>query len=451
MGRVWHLSTARGVHALGLVYIENLPLCILPNAENCRNMFLAASPYFQHRFNPSPKLLAAFSPAVLSVSTLTGLSSMVLLTHLQSNAHYPRRVILSLILNIVAFVLLALSTVLFKDTSPVSYFVFLMLMVFVTSLATALTQNGLFAYVSGFGIGEYVQGIMTGQAVAGVLPCVAQILSVVSVPTPTSDESTEEMGPVPKESGKSAFAYFLTSTVVSVLALVAFAVLLQRRPYSSPIEGAASAKSLIQRSPGNEGDLEEEDDDGEDASGDTYTKQTSVSIFTLLRKLRFLAAAVFLTFGITMFSPVFTQLINSTHPSPLPRALQPAIFIPLAFLFFNTGDLLGRLLTVIPSIASLTRYPRLIFFSSVARAIWIPLYLLCNIHDRGAIVGTDFFYLVIVQFAFGLTNGLLGSLCMMGAGDWVGEGEREATGGFMGLSLVAGLSVGSLASFGIVS
>lgn len=38
---------------------------------------------------------------------------------------------------------------------------------------------------------------------------------------------------------------------------------------------------------------------------------------------------------------------------------------------------------------------------------------------------------------------------MMGAGEaaGVGEAEREAVGGFMGLCLVAGLTVGSLASF----
>lgn len=46
-------------------------------------------------------------------------------------------------------------------------------MVFFASLATGLCQNGVFAYVAGFGRGEYTQSIMTGQAIAGVLPCIA--------------------------------------------------------------------------------------------------------------------------------------------------------------------------------------------------------------------------------------------------------------------------------------
>jgi equilibrative nucleoside transporter 1/2/3 len=83
----------------------------------------------------------------------------------------------------------------------------------------------------------------------------------------------------------------------------------------------------------------------------------------------------------------------------------------------------------------------------MARLIFIPLYFLCNVGGRGAVVSSDVFYLFVVQGLFGLTNGYLGSECMMGAGGWVKEEEREAAGGFMGLCLVAGLTVGSLLSF----
>ena len=62
-------------------------------------------------------------------------------------------------------------------------------------------------------------------------------------------------------------------------------------------------------------------------------------------------------------------------------------------------------------------------------------------------MASDTFYLVVVQFLSGLSNGFLGSTSMMGAGAWVEVEEREAAGGFMGLMLVGGLTVGSLASF----
>ena len=64
-------------------------------------------------------------------------------------------------------------------------------------------------------------------------------------------------------------------------------------------------------------------------------------------------------------------------------------------------------------------------------------------------VSSDLFYLLVVQLLYGLTNGWLGSSCMMASGDWVDDGEREAAGGFMGLCLVIGLTTGSILSFSV--
>jgi equilibrative nucleoside transporter 1/2/3 len=76
---------------------------------------------------------------------------------------------------------------------------------------------------------------------------------------------------------------------------------------------------------------------------------------------------------------------------------------------------------------------------------------LCNIGGRGAKINSDFFYLFIVQLLFGLTNGYLGSSCMMGFVEWVESDELEAAGGFMSLALVGGLAAGSFLSFAVAS
>lgn len=354
------------------------------------NMFLAAGPYFQHRFESNEPILRNFQSAELSVSTITNLGSMFVLTKLQTRASYPKRVMASLIINIAIFTLLAMSTRLFLGVSASVYFAFLILVVFGTSLATALCQNGVFAYVSGFGREEYTQGIMAGQGVAGVLPCIAQIASVLSVPEMIVN------GGVPQKATTSAFAYFLTATVISTIALLAFALLLSRH------ESRQRHKSVM---------------DGDDEN--IEAQRESIPLYTLLRKLFWLAGAIFLTFAITMFYPVFTQQIESVRPIP-PRLFQPASFIPLAFLFWNVGDLLGRLAPVIPAL-SLASRPRILFMLSLARIVFIPMYLLCNIHGRGARFSSDTFYLVVVQFLFGLSNGYIGSSCMMGFVEWVGD------------------------------
>ena len=433
MAGIFHIPASRHLHAMGLVihaFHLGPPLCpdlldsrplLLISPFHSRNMFLAAAPYFQSRFSSSPWILTHFQSGIISVSAVTNLGSMLLLTKLQKNASYPKRIIASLILNIICFTCLALSTILFRHVSANGYFAFLMVMVFTASLATGLCQNGIFAFVTGFGVREYTQAIMTGQAIAGVLPCIVQIVSVLSV---ANQDGKEGAG---QESPKSAFAYFLTATAVSALALVAFMYLARHR------RGNSVAKRTV------EGVDEAEEEE--------YTERKVVGMLTLFKKLRWLALGVFLCFAVTMVFPVFTQEILSVRsPETSPRLFQPASFIPFAFLLWNAGDLVGRLAPLLPRL-SLVHYPRTVFLISILRIVFVPLYLLCNIRGRGAVIASDFFYLFIVQFLFGITNGYIGSTCMIGASEWVEAEEREAAGGFMGLMLVGGLTFGSLMSF----
>jgi len=395
------------------------------------NMFLAAGPYFQHRFRTDHWIFDHFQAAEISMSTVTNLGAMLVLTRLQANASYPKRIISSLLINTIIFALLALFTEVFLGISARGYFAFLLAMIFSASLAAGLCQNGIFAYVSGYGEPRYLQAIMTGQAIAGVLPCIAQIVSVLSVqssddrppPGPPQDKVTPPQGPPPVHPS-SAFAYFLTATVISVVTIVAFFYLMARNHQPEKLQ-----------------------DNTRPESADEPEERKEVPLRVLLGKLFWLASAVFVNFAITMVFPVFTQNIVSVRPhdqqSPI---LQPPSFIPLAFLLWNTGDLIGRMITAVPSL-TLTHRPRIVFVLAVARLAFVGLYYLCNIRDRGAIVSSDLFYLIVVQLLFGLTNGYVGSTCMIGAGEWVEPAEREVAGGFMGLCLVGGLTVGSLASF----
>lgn len=396
------------------------------------NMLLAAGPYFQRRFESNPWILNNFQAAELSVSSITNLVAMVVLSKRQANASYSQRIVIALATNIFAFTLLAISTTTWLDVSANTYFAFIIMIVFTTSLATSFCQNGVFAFVSGFGQGRYTQGIMTGQGVAGVLPCIAQIVSVLSVrrgPPPPDHHKGHpaEASRPPLVPGKAAFAYFLTATAISVLTLVAFLYLVRKQQVAK----AKRAQEDLLRST-----------DSLDAQ-----ERKSVPLTVLFKKLRWLAIGVFITFAITMFFPVFTQRILSVRdPATSSRLFNAPSFIPLAFLFWNTGDLLGRLIPAVPQL-SLTSRPKIVFVLAVSRVIFIPLYQLCNIRGNGAVINSDAFYLVAVQLLFGMSNGYVGSICMMGAGEWVDPEEREAAGGFMGLCLVAGLAVGSLASF----
>ncbi|KAH9208583.1 nucleoside transporter-domain-containing protein [Leptodontidium sp. 2 PMI_412] len=390
------------------------------------NMFLAAAPYFQTRFADNHNILEHFQSAITSVACVTNLVSMLVLGQMQAKASYPKRILCALVLNFIVFTLLSISVTYFRSISATGYFVFTLIMVFSTSVATGLCQNGAFAFASSFGRPEYIQAIMTGQAVAGVLPSVAQILSVLAVPAPDHwDNAEEEANTMNQENTTSATVYFSTATVISFLTLFAVVPLIRKHNRILESQMMTSITSI---------------EEAEQA------KRKVVSMWTLYKKLHWLAASVFLCFAVTMFFPVFTQKIVSTMPQDhAPRLFQPSAFIPLGFLVWNLGDLTGRLITLGP--LNMRHRPVVLFIVSILRGGFLPMYLLCNILGKGAIINSDAFYLFIVQFLFGATNGWLGSCCMMGAGEYVDDGEREAAGGFMAINLVAGLTTGSLLSF----
>ena len=162
---------------------------------------------------------------------------------------------------------------------------------------------------------------------------------------------------------------------------------------------------------------------------------------TLWRKLSWPASANFLCLCISSVSPVFiTRILSVVPESHAPILLRPEAFIPLAIVLWNIGDLLGSMLASFSE--GLTRRPHLLLFLSLSRLGFIPLYLICNIDGRGSIAG-DWFYLIVVQFMFGLTHGWLSGVSMMGVPNWVEVEERESAGAFMGMSLVTGLVAGS--------
>ncbi|PYH40768.1 nucleoside transmembrane transporter FUN26 [Aspergillus saccharolyticus JOP 1030-1] len=387
-------------------------------------MFLAAAPYFYHRFQTDDWTATHFQPSILTVSTVTNLGSSFILAKLQNGASYPKRTVVSLLMNIVVFTFLAFSTIFMKDVSVANYFIFLLFMVFGASLATGVNQNGVYAYVAGFGREEYTQAIMSGQGVAGVLPCIVQILSVLFVASDQGDNENDQVNAASPQSSKSAFAYFMTATAVSSLALLAFTSLVKRRS-NLPCSSDNTATSI--------GSNED----------DTSKPAKTIGLWTLFQRLRFTALAMILCFTVTMVFPVFTAQIESVNHGH--RLFEAPVFIPLAFFFWNAGDLIGRMLVLWPAL-SLVHRPWALFVFAIARAAFIPLYQLCNIRGRGAVVQSDLFYLVVVQLLFGVTNGYLGSNCMMGAGQ-VATDEREPAGAFMGLMLVTGLMLGSLLSF----
>ncbi|KAK6358418.1 hypothetical protein TWF730_007752 [Orbilia blumenaviensis] len=400
------------------------------------NCFLAAAAYFQMRFKDNKAILDTFQSSIMTVSTGATLLTTLFLSRLQKGAHYPRRIKIALIINSVVFILFALSTVWFTNISAGLYLSFTLLMVLGTAVSAGFFQNGLFAYVGSFDP-IYTQGVMAGQGVAGVLPSIAQMVAVLAIPPRKDTENQEGGDDSTSASSKSAFVYFLTATVVSALALGLFFILVARH------------KERFHRS-NHQTTATVEDNDQQLETNLNEPKET-LSLLDLVKRLPLPAYTIFFTFALTMVFPVFTQATLSVNYPPAESSSssssvlsRPEVFIPFSFLVWNSGDLLGRIASGFPTLACTN--PTILAIASTARVVYLPLYLMGNIKGRGAKVKSDFFY-ELVQFTFGLSNGYVGSNTMMVGPQLVVEEESAAAGGFMGLCLVAGLAVGSLASF----
>jgi equilibrative nucleoside transporter 1/2/3 len=100
------------------------------------------------------------------------LAATIVLTKSKAEAFYEGRLRTSLLAYIVVAGLLTIPT-----TGPLRidaeiYFPCLLLLVFITAIANALSQNETFAFAAGFRRTEYAPTIMTGEALAGLLPSV---------------------------------------------------------------------------------------------------------------------------------------------------------------------------------------------------------------------------------------------------------------------------------------
>lgn len=134
--------------------------------------------------------------------------------------------------------------------------------------------------------------------------------------------------------------------------------------------------------------------------------------------------------------------------------LHPMLFSAIHFLLLNIGDLLGRSIPSNPSWL-ISNGPRLLTLS-ISRVVFIPLFLLCKISPTSTpLFNSDFIFFSLVLL-LGTTNGYLGSCAMIVApslklnerlGGRVKDVDTAAT--IASFSLVAGLAVGSFASFGV--
>ena len=339
---------------------------------------------------------------------------------------------------------------LLPSLTPTLALVVLLLITLTLGASTAYLQSAVIALAALWGSGEMIS-VMSGQG--GIAVLVSGVQLALAIVTAMGAKSQGKAGDSDDGGGTGAEpAADEPSMAVGVClwglcALAAVGCLyasrfLQRHEQYAGVMRAKTA-SLP---PAGAYDI------GVGASNDGKTSR----VFRKNAKVEFAVAWVFIV-TLSVFPPITTAITSAHHP--VPRLLQPGVFIPLHFLLFNVGDYLGRTYGPAIPVLFITSQPRILLLS-LARTLFIPVFLACNITtatttaaDRAPLIHSDVAYFTILML-FGMTNGWISSLCMITASSpalnpGVEESEKDVAGTMAGFCLVAGLAGGSVASFGV--
>ncbi|XP_075926540.1 equilibrative nucleoside transporter 1-like [Petromyzon marinus] len=379
-----------------------------------------------------------------SVLTLCSMLPMLLFTCLNSVLHrrIPERVRMlgSLVVILVFFVLTtALVHVHVLSHQPSTFFAIIMVTAFLINSFVAVLQGSIFGLVGLLPL-NYAVPVMSGQGMAGTFAAMAMIFSLLQ----QNDHS------------HSAFGYFITACVTVFITIIAYLVMpklnFAKFYFSKRGRGHEAEEPGVREYIVAEGNKRPDGEGPEfelDAKPEPKIMEPD-SVLSILKQIWMPALCVCLTFTITLgVYPAITADVVSTNATPGSR--WEILFIPVScFLLFNLLDWAGRTLAAFvnfPSRGSLW----LLLLLVCARAAFVPLFMMCNVHPRGAAAlpvlfpHDAVFIVLILLFAF--SNGYLATLAMCYGPKKVSGHNAETAGAIMAFFLSLGLSLGASVSF----
>jgi hypothetical protein len=188
----------------------------------------------------------------------------------------------------------------------------------------------------------------------------------------------------------------------------------------------------------------------DDEEGEEYTDNLDTkSVFFAIKGP---VTCVFLTFTVTLtVFPSYISDLKSSHECENHIRLYNDLYIPLSFVLFNVGDLIGRILAEYIPVDRIKNFSRKLVACAILRIALVPLFLMCLTttgKDNSMVIRSDIFSLS-VQLLFAITNGLFVSTSFMWSPQLVGTTTslQERASETMTLALYFGLLCGSFLAF----
>eukprot|EP00981_Chlorochromonas_danica_P010864 scaffold3486_cov185-Ochromonas_danica.AAC.11 len=376
--------------------------------------------------------------------------------------------------------------VIIQDLDPTLLFFLTLITCFLCGSFGALLSGGLFS-LGAMLPPAYTGALMNGQGLAGLIVSVSAILTSWAASAPdncTDDNAEDDDGECSYSLNVSALAYFLIATFI-LMYYMARAMGEGQEDILNPMLSDTSAHGINN----NQQQQEEEEEEGkkktsaalridnplnhDDSTLSTYSipfdEQNNFnnsnnnnnnnnnanneklvvnvdSIVACFRKIWIPAVSVWFTFSVTIgLFPSLTVFIESTENCKSSNRFYNDLFTPFMFLLFNLFDFIGRVSAGVFRNVFTTKN---IWMAPVARTVFFPLFLLCNITDSKlpVVFNNDAFPFLFMIF-MAITNGYVASTCMMMGPSLVSNNETGLVGTIMVFCLTSGLLTGACISF----
>ncbi|GAA5992691.1 hypothetical protein JCM10908_006882 [Rhodotorula pacifica] len=429
--------------AQGIFFILGAAILLSWNTE------IVAGSYFGERLKDSP-FERSFANFVALTFTTANLLFLAWANATQAKADLNRRILWSLFV-LIAILCIFVGSTRFVEINATLFFSFLIVSAILLGASASYLQNAVVALSASFGP-VYLNQILSGQGAIGFVVAMIQFVAAYGAVKAAQPDKSHFDGfrlqlrgdeavyataaDAAKEVRQTAFAFFLTVLGVAIASLVSYIVLVKLPLYR-----------LVFRAEFDPSAGHSANDASKHKSGESVVRRTE-------RKVRHLGIAIFLVFCVTLavFPSITATIVSVRTGSPDAKLLQqPALFVPLGFAVFAGGDWLGR---VLPQweFFQWTNW-KILMACSVARVVFIPLFLICNQAAGGTgmtIIRSDIAFFAIM-LAFAVSNGYLSTLIMLASlvEPSLEEDEIEVAATCLAFYLTLGLSVGSLLSFGV--
>lgn len=410
------------------------------------NMFITVNAYWDYKYralniseempDPSeepessshPQVLASVWPGYCAVASMVPNVTFLILNGLFGHRFKTQpRLLVSLFMVIVFFTFTTVMVKIDTDSWQSTFLYLTLASVVAININAAIFQGGILG-VAGRFPPAYMAAVFSGQAVGGIFASGTNVVVLA-------------MGASPSD---AAFFCFLLSVIFLATAMGAYLVATRSAFYRHYL-GEGVVVVVVE-------EVLQEDHKLLDVSPNHQAKLGAVKVnpVLVLGQIWPYALAVLLTFLVTLGCfPAITVRAQSTQKEGV---WAEKFFIPVCcFLLFNIGDYVGRLLAgllKVPGPGKLGAWLTLAF--AFLRLGFIPLFLICNVLPEGrsltsVLLESDTAYIIIMS-AFSITNGYLGSLCMINAPQVVKGEEAQTAASLMVAMLGIGLGTGAFLS-----